>query len=307
MEKIAIIGTGTIGSKIATFFNKKYSISILDHGKNYLFFKNNFPQIIFNKGDALKNDLLEKVIKDSKFIFYCLNNGGVFQCMQNYEKFHKINIIDFTKILDSIKKINPNAIIVFFSAGYVYSDIKINFEDSFTTPKTEYGKLKLLQEQILQKSNLNFIILRLSTLYGSNFLDENDQSDVIKKFIFDAFHKNKIKLHGDGTHKVNFLHVDDLMKLLDQLMQHHTKKLIYNASGKKQYFVSDIAKMIQTIFKEKFELCVELELENDKNHMPNFPEMSTQKLQNDFLWQPTMDFKIVLQQLISDYVSCHKR
>ena len=200
-KSILILGSGYIGSSIIDTFYNSCNIVVIDHGKNFQKLKRKFPKVDFIVGDCTDKVILGKFAKQSDFVFYTLNTGGVMDCILEPEKFKKINVNDFKIILNILCKHDITFILL--SSSFVYPDISYVNEKTLPQPKTYYGELRLEQEKLLKKSNLNYIILRLSNIYGFGPIFNIGNLGIIEKFIDLIFSKNPITLHGNGLQKLD--------------------------------------------------------------------------------------------------------
>ena len=100
--KILILGTGYLGSEIAFSLSKTHNITCIDHGNNSskLNFKNR--KIEFFQDDLKNENLIKKLSRDVDLICYCINTGGVVDCLENSDLYKKINIEDFKQLLELI-------------------------------------------------------------------------------------------------------------------------------------------------------------------------------------------------------------
>ena len=107
------------------------------------------------------------------------------------------------------------------SSVFVYPDSEQNFEYTLPNPITLYGKLRLEQESLLEKSCFPYTILRISNIYGHQHLWETKFDNVIDKFISNALSKKDLTLYGDGKQLVDLLHIKYFINiLLDQIHIH---------------------------------------------------------------------------------------
>ena len=167
--KILILGTGYVGSEIASSLSKNHIVTCIDHGNNFSDFSGKLENIKLVKGEIQNKNLIKEFSKDVDLICYCINTGGVVDCMENSELYKKINVDDFQELLESIE--NKNCHFLLLSTSFVYSNSEKNYEDSVTKPLTLYGKFRLEQESLLTKSNFPYTILRIANIYGhQNFL-----------------------------------------------------------------------------------------------------------------------------------------
>ena len=132
--KILILGTGYLGSEIAFSLSKTHNITCIDHGNNSskLNFKNR--KIKFFQDDLKNENLIKKLSRDVDLICYCINTGGVVDCLENSDLYKKINIDDFKKLLKLIDNKKCNFLLL--STAFVYSDSEMNSEDCTPNPET---------------------------------------------------------------------------------------------------------------------------------------------------------------------------
>ena len=277
--KILIVGLGSIGSEIAFTFYPSASITCIDHGKHFETIKKILPKINYVKGDIHDPSLIYNLSDEPDIVFYCIDTGSVVSCMENPDKYEKINTSLFQHFLENLyKKFNPHFFLL--SSSFVYPDIENITEQTKPSPETLYGKLRLKQEEILQDYSSEYTILRLSNIFGyGNFSDIGSQG-AIEKFIDCIFSHKNISLHGNGKQQVDYLHKSELMNLLKILVQTNPK-IIYNISSGKSKSITDIAKIISKIGLEKFNQKSEVSIISSKQ-LPNSPKIFPTKIINDY-------------------------
>ena len=128
--KILILGTGYVGSEIASSLSKNHIVTCIDHGNNFSDFSGKLENIKLVKGEIQNKNLIKEFSKDVDLICYCINTGGVVDCMENSELYKKINVDDFQELLESIE--NKNCHFLLLSTSFVYSNSEKNYEDSVT-------------------------------------------------------------------------------------------------------------------------------------------------------------------------------
>jgi len=306
MKKILVLGTGHLGSEIVYTFHKRYEITCVDHGKYFPIIKNQCPNVNFVKGDCYDYDLIRNLINEEDTIFYCVDTGGVYDCILNPEKYREINETKFFKLIKKIQDLKIHNFIL-LSSGYVYQDLPKRTEGSELNPDTLYGKLRKKQELILKNSGLNFIILRLGNIFGYGHFPDVGNLGAIAKFVECVFTTKKIILHGDGSQKVDFLHKNDLMKLLELILDVNFKNKVYNVSSGKNQSILEVAKLVKTLSYDRFGINVDIIKQNKNTKMPNSPELSIEKVIKETGWNPSTDLKNLIEEMIKIQRLSHKR
>tara|TARA_B100000963_G_scaffold272082_1_gene240272 strand:- start:2459 stop:3475 length:1017 start_codon:yes stop_codon:yes gene_type:complete len=103
---------------------------------------------------------------------------------------------------------------IFLSSSMVYGNFlkKEVKENDICNPLGIYGALKFSAEKIIkaygQTFDLPYTIIRPSALYGERCISRR----VGQIFIESALNKSNILINGDGTEKLDFTYIDDLME-----------------------------------------------------------------------------------------------
>ena len=295
---ILIVGLGSIGSEIAYTFYSSSHITCIDHGKHFESIKKILPKINYVKGDIHDPSLIENLSDPPDIVFYCIDTGSVVSCMNDPDKYEKINISLFHIFLDNLyKKFNPHFFLL--SSTFVYPDVDKISEKTKPSPETLYGKLRLKQEKILQEYASNYTILRLSNIFGYGNFYNIGNPGAIEKFIDCVFSLKNISVYGNGKQLVDYLHKPDLMNLLKILVQ-TTPKTIYNVSSGNSKSIIDIAKIISKIGLEKFNQKIETSVMSNTK-LPNSPKTAPNKIMNDYNWSPTLDLESIILKMMKIY------
>ena len=304
MKKILILGTGSIGSEIAYAFKDKFEIYCIDHGKHFSGLQKIYPTVNFVKGDIHDRVLLKKYAKSKDLIFYCVGTGGIKDCIDNFLKYQKINVQMFRSLLKSLNDFNGNFFL--FSSSYVYPNLDFISECTKPVPVTEYGKLRLIQEELLRETNFKYTILRLGNIFGYGHFFNFEQNGAIEKFINHVFTDKNILLHGDGSQIVDYLFKNDLIQILKELIEKEISGKVYNIGTGSGISIEKLAKIIQSIAKKKFGINVMIKKVDINTKLPNSPIMSCKKIKEEFGWQPGSNFELEIEKMMELYNLKHK-
>ena len=295
---ILIVGLGSIGSEIAYTFYSSSHITCIDHGKHFESIKKILPKMNYVKGDIHDPSLIENLSDPPDIVFYCIDTGSVVSCMNNPNKYEKINVSLFHIFLDNLyKKFNPHFFLL--SSTFVYPDVDKISEKTKPSPETLYGKLRLKQEKILQEYASNYTILRLSNIFGYGNFYNIGNPGAIEKFIDCVFSLKNISVYGNGKQLVDYLHKPDLMNLLKILVQ-TTPKTIYNVSSGNSKSIIDIAKIISKVGLEKFDQKIETSVMSNTK-LPNSPKIIPNKIMKDYNWSSDLDLESIILKMMKIY------
>ena len=229
-KNILILGSsGQIGSYLVNYLEKKkYDVKTFDilNGKQFDLRHKNF--------------LLDKLVKNSNYIFFLAFDVGGSRYLNKYQntfQFINNNLKIMTNTFEVLNKYNKKFLFVSSQmSNMLYSN---------------YGILKLIGEKVTKTLNGNYI--KLWNVYGIE--QDLKKSHVITDFIRMATKKKKITMRTNGMETRDFLYVEDCCNGLEIIMKKHNKFLKQNkelhlTSGKNIKIIQ-IAKIIKKIAKKK--------------------------------------------------------
>ena len=244
MKTILIIGSsGFIGKKLNKKLNKKFKLIYANKSNGFDISRSkNFNKINKKKIDIIIN-LSGQIKKSKKEMYKTIVKGNQ-------------NIIDFVQ---ENKKIT---LVYFISSSLVYGFSKyLKRESSNINPILHYAKYKAMAEKKYFKSNIDYNIIRLCSVYS--FKNEN----IIKKLIHSFLEKKKINITNVEASR-NYIHINDLVEIIYKLLLKKINKKIYNI-GHENLKIIDIIKKIEKISKKKFTYY---------NQNINLKKLSSQKI-----------------------------
>jgi dTDP-glucose 4,6-dehydratase/UDP-glucose 4-epimerase len=211
--KILIIGSnGFIGSNALKYFKEKRYTVI---GSNL---KVDSSEIPSGNHESVK---LTELFQSESFDV-CINASGsstVAFSLQNEQEDYRLNYKNVEKMLNALKKFQPKCKFINLSSAAVYGNpayLPVN-ENAPANPISPYGKHKLLSEQLLlegaNNDGLATLSLRIFSVYGNGLK---------KQLFWDIYQKSLkgslIELYGTGHETRDFIHIDDLMFALEQII-----------------------------------------------------------------------------------------
>lgn len=122
---------------------------------------------INSKNDIINKKKILSFIKkiDPALIVHAASLGNVDYCEKHSNEAYKVNVEGTQNIIDAAKAVNAK--IIFLSSNAVYDGDNAPYDEkSITNPVDVYGKTKVKGENAILKSNLNYCIVRLITMYG---------------------------------------------------------------------------------------------------------------------------------------------
>ena len=239
MKRILVTGGTVFVSKIvASYFA---SSKFKDEYQVYVLNRNNHPQVenvvlINSSRENLKNKL-----EEYKF--------DIIIDITSYTK------NDVKSILDSLgdtKNLVEKYILLSSSAVYPET-LPLPFSENNKLGKNifwnEYGVNKIEAEKYLQENFSNYFILRPPYLYGQ-------ENNVYREaFVFDcAEQKRKFYIPQDGKMKLQFFYIEDLCKVIENILINNPKEKIFNLGNEECISILDWVKLCYEVVGSKLEV-----------------------------------------------------
>ena len=238
MTKYLITGAnGLLGSEIAKsdFFKDSIALS--------------------HKDFDLKNiQMMEEVVKrySPKFIINCAAYANVTKAEEEYSKAYNVNAKGVENLCKLCKKYN--IFLVHFSTDYIFKgdapfDVEY-FEDDKPNPVNLYGKSKLEGEQFVLNNLDDFLIIRISFLFGLNG----------KNFVSSVFNliktKENLKIVSDQYGKSTY--TEDLIIGLKNLLSMNQKG-IFHFTNKGRHNRYEFSVEMLKVMKKYYDLNTNIE------------------------------------------------
>ncbi len=247
MFRILILGSqGFIGSHLTNYFCESKNIVF---GCDLMEFNTN--KYIYSKLSVLSSDF-EKLFTSNTFDV-CINasgSGNVGYSIENPLSDFEANTLAVFKILDCIKKHQPSCKYLHISSAAVYGNpikLPINENDE-TNPLSPYGFHKLMSETICKEFHrlfgISIAIIRPFSVYG-NGLKKQLLWEICQKIESN----NTIELFGTGMESRDFIHINDLVQIIELIISKATFKCeVFNVANGEETTI----KYLATIFKSYF-------------------------------------------------------
>lgn len=297
-------GCGFIGSNYINFLfkNKKvkniinldilyYCASIYNINENV----RTSDRYKFIKGDLNNYDLIENILKEYKIthVVHFAAQSHVDNSFNNSLQYTYDNVKGTHTLLEAIKNVNKNIIMLHFSTDEVYGETDNNEmdENSILCPTNPYSASKAAAEMYVRayiySYKLKIIISRGNNVFGYNQYPEK----LIPKFINLLREGNKCTIHGNGETIRNFIFIDDVCTAVDYIINNGTFGQVYNIGSDHSYerSVMDVTKLLVKKIKNdddytKYIINVDDRPFNDKRYL-----ISNSKLK-ELGWEQTIDF-----------------
>ena len=190
---------------------------------------------------------------------------------------------------------------VFFSSSMAYGNFLTEEvdEDHPLDPLSIYGALKVAGEKIViayqQVFDLPYTIIRPSALYGPGCVSRR----IGQVYIENAFSGSKLRIDGDGTEKLDFTYIEDLVQGVCLVLSNPaSRNQIFNMTYGKSRSIQDLAAIMTRHFP-----AVETEYVERDNLMPVRGTLSVAKATSMLGYQPNYP----LEDGMSEYIAWYQK
>ena len=171
----------------------------------------------FFKGDIRDPILVDEAVAGSDLIFHLAGKSGPAASNASPLDDLDVNSRGMLTLLDSCRRLNPDAKIVFPSSRLVYGPNAIMpaTEEAPTAPLSVYGIHKRAAEEYLllyqRLHGIRGTILRITNPYGHFQRPEQKRYGIVNWFIHEAMHDRPLTVYGEGTQVRDYIHVEDVV------------------------------------------------------------------------------------------------
>lgn len=255
-------GCGFIGTHLSALLLKNnFSLICYDINQgNSPEFINNFPnQYIYIEGNLSNTNLIKEEILSKFEITIVIHLSSTIVPGETFNKLVSdltLNLNPTIQLIQNMQDYGMNKIVFFSSGGTVYGDneTKINTESSQTKPINFYGWLKLTIENYIlmchKYFDIKYLILRPSNPYGI-LINKNKNQGFIPIALDKAINGKEIEIWGDGTIIRDYIHIDDLTKLVLELINNNIWNETINIGSGIGTSINSVLKIISEITGKK--------------------------------------------------------
>jgi len=251
-------GCGFIGSNALNYLANKYTdIEFVNLDKmDYCSCPDNVnikdkSKYTFYKGNINNNELTQIIFNKHKIdtIIHFAAQTHVDNSFGNSVHFTEDNVLGTHNLLESVKAYGKIRRFIHISTDEVYGEVSddnlgCDEEASLLNPTNPYAATKASAEFIVRSYMHSFklpiIITRGNNVYGPHQYPEK----VIPRFILQLLANKPVTIHGDGSSKRNFIHVEDTAKAIEAILLHGQTGDIYNIGTANEYSVKQIAHLL---------------------------------------------------------------
>jgi UDP-glucose 4-epimerase len=155
-----------------------------------------------------------------------------------------VNVGGTAHIIDGARA--AGARLVFLSSGgAIYGDADGADEDWPPRPISPYGEHKLEAERAISHSGISYGIARLSNVYGPGQRADLE-GGVVATFVDCVRTQKSVEVHGDGSQRRDFIHVDDVVRAI-RLIGAATRDGVWNVASGASTSIIELLRLVEQI------------------------------------------------------------
>lgn len=255
-------GAGFVGCHVVkAFVQQGWKIIALDNFEHSIFldsriydgfdaekFCDDKSFCIYVKGDIRDEQLLKELFRKYSFnvIIHLAAMADAGVASRFTHLCNSVNIEGLKSIFSVISGRSCVKKFIFFSSSYVYGDFCYEPADEGhpLSPWHIYGISKLKGEEITKtlctEKDIDYTIVRLTAVYGFG-----NWRCVCYKMIFDALAKRQIIVHNQGSEKLDFTYISDVIEGVFKIVKSQkAKNQTLNISRGKARTILELAELI---------------------------------------------------------------
>lgn len=302
MKALIIGGAGFLGANLVRrcLSEPGVEVTVMDSLDPHLYattrnLSDVWNRISFIRGDLRDETLLANIVQGQDVIFNCAAQTSHPLSIQYPLLDAEINCLGNLKLLEAVRLLNREAMVVYTSSSTVIGRAlhEVVDEDHWERPLEIYSANKGVAEKYYRIyhtiHDLNTVVLRFANLYGP-YGKGYPEFGFINYFIHQAWTKQQIRIFGSGEQTRNVMYVDDAADILWQVAGE--KRLageMYFATGSEHLSVTEIAQKIVSVLERGKVTHIEWPDERRRIEIEDV-KFSSARLQAVMNWKPRCDF-----------------
>ncbi|MFL2985168.1 MAG: NAD-dependent epimerase/dehydratase family protein [Candidatus Poseidoniaceae archaeon] len=302
MDRVLVTGgSGFIGSNVIEELMKSFKVVNLDlkPSKN-----SEIEQMI---GDIRDKELVEKAVENCDIVIHLAAQVSVPLSIDYPQKTFDINVQGTQNIIDAAHKFGIKRLIIASSAA-VYgevSDLPLK-EESAGQCLSPYAQSKWENEtqiMLAREKGLEAIALRFFNVYGPGQSKDGTYAAVIPKFVEMLTTGKQPIVHGDGLQSRDFIHVKDLVRAIESLLECNWKLVddhTYNLASQSQTTILELIELINSSIVKitpNFNIAEpNFEQSRKGDIIHSYADIS--KISNTLNWDPSIEISQGIEELV---------
>jgi UDP-glucose 4-epimerase len=241
--RIAVTGSsGQVGSRLCEQLRKSHDV----HGLDRLPGPSTTTVVDITTPEALT------ALKGFDVIYHLAAAISVPESVENPLRYVHENIVGTVNVLEAARRTSARVVVISTAAVYGEPQTSPIPETHPTNPTSPYGLTKLTGEDFARMFRrlyaLEVSIVRPFNIYSENLKPDNPYVGVLAIYLRNAREGKALVVHGDGGQTRDFVHVSDVVQLLEKLAPLKGKGEAYNCGTGVVTSILDLAELVRKRF-----------------------------------------------------------
>jgi len=305
MRIIVTGGLGFIGSNFIRHMLTTTDHEIINIDKcDYMARECNVPEhtrYTYIRGDITEQYHMRHIFKEHQpnVVIHFAAQSCVTKSFDLAFQYTQDNVLGTHVLLETAKEYGKLEKFIHISTDEVYGEVGplvTSGETAPLNPSNPYSASKAAAE-LYVKAYANAFKLPCIITRGNNvFGPQQYPEKVVPLFITQILNETPATIHGDGATRRNFIHVDDVSRAVELILQKGHIGKTYNIGSKHEYSVTEIFEKIKMIMgRGNAEYVKDPRAFNDSRYCIDSSELRT------LGWSETLDFDSKLKETIQWY------
>ncbi len=242
-KTILIFGVSSfVGSNLLELLKEEYRIIGTYHKTPV-----SIPGVTCVPCDVLKKDYVSFITSRFRpdITIYAIGLSSLKECQLSAKQADALNSSGAVNVCTASERYGSK--FIYFSSGFVFGGADTVYREGETPfPNTAYGNSLSSTEYYIQRSCLNYLILRCSTLYGRSL---NPNHSNWFEHLQSLFAKGEPVIVDDSIH-VGFLDIHILIRVLKATLEKEVTNRLFHVSSSDSMTRYEFAKLYAKIFKK---------------------------------------------------------
>jgi len=300
-------GLGFIGSNFIQHILKTTVHEIINVDKcDYMARERNVPEqarYTYIRGDITEQYHMTHIFREHQpdVVVHFAAQSCVTKSFDLAFQYTQDNVLGTHVLLETAKEYGKLTRFIHISTDEVYGEVGTaitSCETAPLNPSNPYSASKAAAELYVRAYSNAFKLPCIITRGNNVFGPQQYPEKVIPLFITQILNGKSATIHGDGTTRRNFIHVDDVSRAVELILLEGDIGKTYNIGSQHEYSVTEIYEKIKTAMGRGTSECVkDPRAFNDSRYCIDSSEL--RKLG----WAETLDFDLKLRETIDWYTN----
>jgi nucleoside-diphosphate-sugar epimerase len=300
-------GLGFIGSNFINYMLKMTDHEIINVDKcDYMAREHNVPaqeRYTYIRGDITEQYHMTHIFREKRpdVVIHFAAQSCVTKSFDLAFQYTQDNVLGTHVLLETAKDYGKLQRFIHISTDEVYGEVGpqvTSGEEAPLNPSNPYSASKAAAElyvrAYMNAYKLPCIITRGNNVFGPRQYPEK----VIPLFITQILNGNSATIHGDGSTRRNFIHVDDVSRAVELILSKGEVGKTYNIGSQHEYSVAEIYEKIKNAMGRGTSECVkDPRAFNDSRYCIDSSEL------RNLGWSETLNFDLKLRETIDWYAA----